>query len=162
MAGRCWIQVDREAGHEGVGHDGADPEVVALLVAVEMQYVDLSCRVYHHLEAVFLIDSWVVVLWGALLTMIDVWKVDWVVEPLLLAECLAWELVQVMTSTSMISLVDNLLEKHTNEWSGMRIEWKFETRDERIIIVESNNLPGGLDGSGLDDAILFREWDQEK
>ena len=67
-----------------------------------------------------------------------------------------------MTSTSMISLVDNLLEKHTNEWSGMRIEWKFETRDERIIIVESNNLPGGLDGSGLDDAILFREWDQEK
>ena len=107
--------MDREAGHEGVGHEEADPEVVALLVAVEMQYVDLSCRVYHHLEAVFLIDSWVVVLWGALLTMIDVWKVDWVVDLLLLAECLAWESVQVMTSTSMISLVDNLLEKQTNE-----------------------------------------------
>ena len=100
---------------EGVGHEEADPEVVALLVAVEMQYVDLSCRVYRHLEASFLIDSWVEVLWGALLTMIDVWKVDWVVDLLLLAECLAWESVQVMTSTSMISLVDNLLEKHTNE-----------------------------------------------
>jgi hypothetical protein len=47
--------------------------------------------------------------------MIDVWKVDWVVDLLLLAECLAWESVQVMTSTSMISLVDNLLEKQTNE-----------------------------------------------
>jgi hypothetical protein len=36
MTGRCCIQVDREAGHEGVGPEEADPEVVALLVAVEM------------------------------------------------------------------------------------------------------------------------------